>query len=489
MAELPTSGLRKARSKLSSTSPATSETEQWDVEMFAGQPTPRSARGNAQSTAVAKGKRSSRSTTPRVSDAEATPPPSDIWEHIVEQTKISLSPRTKLRSNPNSAQPTPRNGNPTKPNQTADFSAVATLCHSTATAEVKPDKYVTALKHKITELEQKDADKEARISVLESLVIVLARGKGLKLQYVGADEKLGLQEFHLDMKSILPQRVKKTPMHVDNDLSESSEAISHSLVRFHSLSVPAMTGPKEESIMHVMPKKTGSDQDFESDEDDGEEPKGMIRTSKIQRELEDGRRAEEEDDEDLTMWIQNSENAYGAFIHLAFQEGLFNAIVKAGPEEEEEEEKGEEENDLHAYQMILLAFFVQAAFAWYLWQSCPSVRDSLFCNVPIPLQLAAIGVYLTLMTQAINRLKTAMLVCLFSVEKRREEGEDDIIYPIHISSITRSAVFLLAVTTNAITWLALTAVGCHFILTQNDVQMVLRSTVVMMFVQNVDEIS
>ena len=92
---------------------------------------------------------------------------------------------------------------------------------------MKPDKYVTALKHKITELEQKDADKEARIAVrlpfclvlsvfpspllhpvtrsafaafiqvaqvLESLVIVLARGKGLKLQYVGADEKLGLQE-------------------------------------------------------------------------------------------------------------------------------------------------------------------------------------------------------------------------------------------------------------------------------------------------------
>eukprot|EP00960_Hanusia_phi_P015580 459243-Hanusia_phi.AAC.1 len=127
-----------------------------------------------------------------------------------EQTKISLSPRTKLRSNPNSAQPTPRNGkfegaqqrggsgserwrqpdlrfdcscalgNPSKPSNT-DFSAVATLCHVSAvhsashcstrvdfflkTAEVKPDKYVTALKHKIAELEQKDAEKDTRISV------------------------------------------------------------------------------------------------------------------------------------------------------------------------------------------------------------------------------------------------------------------------------------------------------------------------------------
>jgi hypothetical protein len=91
--------------------------------------------------------------------------------------------------------------------------------------------------------------------------------------------------------------------------------------------------------------------------------------------LDEGRVADAEDDHDLldeATWIQNTQNAYGAFIHVAVHHGLFSAILYCG-------------------YMVMLAVVVQLIFAYYLWSSSPAIQDTLFCSVPQPLQIASIG--------------------------------------------------------------------------------------------------
>ena len=186
----------------------------------------------------------------------------------------------------------------------------------------------------------------------------------------------------------------------------------------------------------------------------------------------DARLADAEDDQELLdddIWIQNSHNAWGAFIHVAIHHGVVSALLHCGP-------------------MCFLSFIVQSVFALYLWLSCPALKDSLFCAIPQPLHMASVGIYLTLMLEGANRMYKAGNVCLFAMEKRCAES-DAHIFPVEMSPWTRSFIFVFAVLTNVFTWLSLTVVGIVFIMTQNDVQMVLRSTVVMMFVQNVDQVA
>lgn len=168
-------------------------------------------------------------------------------------------------------------------------------------------------------------------------------------------------------------------------------------------------------------------------------------------------------------WDSTAENAYGAFIHITLQSGITTALYKCAP-------------------MLITSVLIQFVFAYELYRALPSVESApMFCYIPWDLQMAAVGVFVTLMLDNIAGMYDATRVCLTSTQwKNSEEGSE--VQDISCGLPSRIILWILAVLTEITTWFGIFCSGVLFILTAESVDMVIRSTVAIMFVQNVDEI-
>jgi len=174
------------------------------------------------------------------------------------------------------------------------------------------------------------------------------------------------------------------------------------------------------------------------------------------------------DDDD---WDTVAENAYGAFIHISLQDGVLSAWRRCGP-------------------MLLASVLIQGAFAYELFRALPDVEDAPhFCAIPSDLQLAALGVFVTLLLNNVTGMASAARLSLFSTEFRAAKSSADVaVATVRVHWLHRGLAFVCAVVTEMVTWTGILASGILFILTAESVDLVIRSTVAIIFVQNVDEI-
>jgi len=184
---------------------------------------------------------------------------------------------------------------------------------------------------------------------------------------------------------------------------------------------------------------------------------------RAQQAREDAWEAEEK------LWLQQAENAYGAFIHVALKDNIWKALAKCGP-------------------MLLASILVQAIFSFRLFQYLPDVRNictkQALCAIPSDLQLSAVGVFITLMLNNVPSMFRAATISIKCAHRRNNlEPSKTNVVEIKISKLTRFAVFCLAVLTEFLTWSAIMTTGVLFILTSQTVELLIRSTVAIMFVQ------
>lgn len=180
-----------------------------------------------------------------------------------------------------------------------------------------------------------------------------------------------------------------------------------------------------------------------------------------------------------TDWVFCSENAYGAFIYVGITETVGRAVIRCGP-------------------MVLASVLIQAVFSVELALSLNPLnlpeQGPLTCGIPADLQFAAIMVYLCLMLNNVKNMTSATSLSLFSPlyktmahdENGEEIGEQEVV--VTTRWYMRMFVFLCAVATEVCTWSGILFAGCYWIITAPSVDLVIRSTVSIMFVQNVDEI-
>eukprot|EP00293_Proteomonas_sulcata_P016749 CAMPEP_0184295004 /NCGR_PEP_ID=MMETSP1049-20130417/6018_1 /TAXON_ID=77928 /ORGANISM="Proteomonas sulcata, Strain CCMP704" /LENGTH=341 /DNA_ID=CAMNT_0026603431 /DNA_START=115 /DNA_END=1140 /DNA_ORIENTATION=- len=178
---------------------------------------------------------------------------------------------------------------------------------------------------------------------------------------------------------------------------------------------------------------------------------------------------EETDDFDEDAWAHCAENAYGAFIHVAHQSGLFAALMKCGP-------------------MVMASVLIQSTFSYELWRHLPTINDAVcFCYIPPDLQFSAVCVFVTLMLNNVPNMARESAISVISKEFITEATEHQR-HNLYGNGFKRFAIFFFAVFTEMVTWSGIMYSGVLFILTAPSVDLVIRSTVAIMFVQNVDEI-
>jgi len=98
-------------------------------------------------------------------------------------------------------------------------------------------------------------------------------------------------------------------------------------------------------------------------------------------------------------------------------------------------------------------------------------------------------VFITLMLNNVPSMFRAATISIKCAHRRNNlEPSKTNVVEIKISKLTRFAVFCLAVLTEFLTWSAIMTTGVLFILTSQTVELLIRSTVAIMFVQNVDEV-
>ena len=204
----------------------------------------------------------------------------------------------------------------------------------------------------------------------------------------------------------------------------------------------------------------------------------------------------DDDDEEDDDWVSVSENAYGAFIHVGLQSGFKQAVVKC-------------------WTMLLVSIVIAVIFSFELIQrheffSYRSTnKEGTFwlderphiCWIPYKLQTAASMIFITLIFNNISGMVQAGRIALQSTHHKFGDGENvgemlddgeerdaDEARPLKVPFHTRIGIFIFAVLTEVITWFMILASGLLFIFTSNTVDLVIRSTVAVMFVLNVDEI-
>eukprot|EP00960_Hanusia_phi_P073570 768042-Hanusia_phi.AAC.1 len=217
---------------------------------------------------------------------------------------------------------------------------------------------------------------------------------------------------------------------------------------------------------------------------------------KSEREVENS--PEQDMDEDC-IWVNTAQNAYGAFIHVALQSGLKSAMWKCG-------------------FLVAVSALIQSIFAAELIENhLPSfeLERSNICQIPVKLQFAATLIFLTLMFNNISGMTMAarFLIPLFiegtltafarisitSTHHKLGDGDyvgeiDQIVSDseeargLHVSMFKRIIILICAVLTEVCTWYGILMAGVLFIFTSPTVDLVIRSTVAVMFVLNVDEI-
>jgi len=189
-----------------------------------------------------------------------------------------------------------------------------------------------------------------------------------------------------------------------------------------------------------------------------------------------------EDEIEERFWLSVTENAYGAFIHTALQSSVLRAILLCGPM-------------LTASVVLQLIFSIELLLALPSIQhqkeeSCTNSGTSFdcvqpLCAIPSPLQIAALGVFMILMFNNVpNMYRHAQMALLTTRCKNGSGQETEIEKPIHF----RIIIFILGVMSEVVTFSAILISGSLFIITARTVDLVIRSTVAIMFVQNVDEV-
>lgn len=225
-------------------------------------------------------------------------------------------------------------------------------------------------------------------------------------------------------------------------------------------------------MLHLAPKRKEQPAHVRRDSDDEDNPpQAMPLTEeqmRVQQLREDEREAEER------MWLQQAENAYGAFIHVALKDNIWKALAKCGP-------------------MLLASVLVQAIFSFRLFQHLPDFRNicikQALCSIPSDLQLSAVGVFITLMLNNVPVMFRAATISIKCAHRRNNlERPKSTVVDMRISWAKRAAIFVLAVLSELLTWSAIFTTGILFILTSRSVELLIRSTVAIMFVQNVDEV-
>jgi len=180
-------------------------------------------------------------------------------------------------------------------------------------------------------------------------------------------------------------------------------------------------------------------------------------------------------------WVAVSENAYGAFIHVAIQRGVLTGILKCGP-------------------MLVASVVLQMIFALELFYALPSIssrkteicptQDSCYqimCRIPSSLQIAAISIFIILMLNNVPGMFRHAQICLFTSFQRGINANDKNVR-IPVTHDLRLVIFIIGVLSELATWMCIVISGINFILTATTVDLVIRSTVAIMFVQNVDEV-
>ena len=197
---------------------------------------------------------------------------------------------------------------------------------------------------------------------------------------------------------------------------------------------------------------------------------------------------------DNELWVSVSENAYGAFIHVGLQSGFQQACFKC-------------------WLMLVISVVIAAVFAielidrhnfeagrltdrtGYFWIT----ERSQICWIPWKLQWAASMIFITLIFNNIPGMLQAGRIALMSTHHKFGDGENvgEMVEdagdaaearPLTVGMPTRIAIFICAVMTEVITWAMILLSGILFIFTSVTVDLVIRSTVAVMFVLNVDEI-
>ena len=196
-----------------------------------------------------------------------------------------------------------------------------------------------------------------------------------------------------------------------------------------------------------------------------------------------------DDDLDDGEWVKVPGNAYGAFIHVALQSGLVSAAVKTGP-------------------MVVISLLIQLVFAEELISHHISTlqekhvrRVEMICWVPVKLQISALLIFLTLMFHNIPSMVNTTRLATFCTHHKGGDGnlvgdrsienanhDLDTVHAIKISGVKRLIIFIAAVLTEIVSWCAILMAGTLWASTAETVDLVIRSTVSVMFVLNIDEI-
>ena len=128
------------------------------------------------------------------------------------------------------------------------------------------------------------------------------------------------------------------------------------------------------------------------------------------------------------------------------------------------------------------------------------------CWVPVKLQMSAVIIFITLMFGNIPGMFCACRLAFESTHHKGGDGEDlgemdsttgrsvtsnhdmETAIPIRASMFRRSVIFVCAVASEIVSWGAIMLAGILFAVTAETVDLVIRSTVSVMFVLNIDEI-
>eukprot|EP00286_Rhodomonas_abbreviata_P012672 CAMPEP_0181323672 /NCGR_PEP_ID=MMETSP1101-20121128/19923_1 /TAXON_ID=46948 /ORGANISM="Rhodomonas abbreviata, Strain Caron Lab Isolate" /LENGTH=400 /DNA_ID=CAMNT_0023431741 /DNA_START=1 /DNA_END=1204 /DNA_ORIENTATION=- len=227
--------------------------------------------------------------------------------------------------------------------------------------------------------------------------------------------------------------------------------------------VDPMEAMKLEPVNHEIYSSGSEDSTREKSKKVVEQENYEIRQENRQREQYNPPSGDDDPDWDDWLWKSNAENAFGAFIQSAMQEGLVTASSSAGITKE-------------------------------LLGALPPVKDAPgHCDNPSTLQIASVGVWFLLMLNNVSGMLTAGLISLCATETRTEEVDEatgethKVINDASRSFSARLVIFIFAALSEMGMWGFVLYTGILFILTADDAVLIVRSTVAITFVQNIDE--
>ena len=216
------------------------------------------------------------------------------------------------------------------------------------------------------------------------------------------------------------------------------------------------------------------------------------------------------------IWTTCSSNAYGAFIHVALQAGLWKALKLTLPmvlvstlvQSGETIQCGLCVLVLNALMPVIRDDFVfclsvfSFQLLWSHWndfsRETQLANGTMLCDTPWLIQTCATGIFATLMLNNVGGMWKAVRLSLLSTHHAGGDGETlgkykqsdmgNKIMPINQSLPARMCIFIFGVFLEVATWALLCMAGIVWINSATDVDLVIRSTVSVMFVLNVDEL-